>query len=43
LLRRGFRADDIMKAVRARPELKPVAENVETSELEAEEKRGGEL
>ena len=26
LLRRGFRADDIMKAVRARPELAPVAE-----------------
>jgi regulatory protein len=29
LLRRGFRGDDIMKAVRARPELKPVAEDVE--------------
>jgi regulatory protein len=33
LLRRGFRGDDIMKAVRARPELAPVAEeNIELSE-----------
>jgi regulatory protein len=33
LLRRGFRAEDIMKAVRARPELAPVAEeNIESSE-----------
>jgi len=32
LMRRGFRADDIMKAVRARPELKDVAEDVELSE-----------
>jgi regulatory protein len=29
LLRRGFRGDDIMKAVRARPELKPIAEDAE--------------
>lgn len=34
LLRQGFPADAIMKAVRARPELKPVAEEVE---LEPEE------
>jgi len=33
LLRRGFRADDIMKAVRARPELAPVAdEDIELTE-----------
>lgn len=35
LLRRGFRSDDIMKAVRSRPELKPVAEDVEPADLEA--------
>ena len=29
LMRLGFRADDIMKAVRSRPELKPVAEDLE--------------
>jgi len=29
LLRRGFAADAIMKAVRARPELKPIAEGAE--------------
>ncbi|MEJ2010321.1 MAG: regulatory protein RecX [Acidobacteriota bacterium] len=34
LMRRGFRADDIMKAVRSRPELTPVAENVSLEELE---------
>lgn len=34
LLRRGFTSGDIMKAVRARPELKPVAENVSLAELE---------
>ncbi|HKT47303.1 MAG TPA: regulatory protein RecX [Candidatus Acidoferrales bacterium] len=28
LIRRGFRADDIMKAVRSRPELTPVADGV---------------
>lgn len=39
LLRRGFRADDIIKAVRTRPELKPVADVVDTSELaDSEEK-----
>jgi regulatory protein len=32
LLRRGFRADDIMKAVRARPELKTVTDDTEISE-----------
>jgi regulatory protein len=36
LLRRGFRASDIIKAVRARPELRPVAEEVETADLETE-------
>jgi regulatory protein len=35
LLRRGFRASDIIKAVRARPELRPVAEEVEAAELES--------
>jgi regulatory protein len=34
LLRRGFSSGDIMKAVRNRPELKPVAEEVNLSELE---------
>jgi regulatory protein len=35
LIRRGFRADDIMKAVRQRPELKPVAgNNLTESDLE---------
>jgi hypothetical protein len=42
LLRRGFRADDIMKAVRARPELKPVAEDVSAVDLESEEKERAE-
>ncbi len=37
LLRRGFAAGDIIKAVRARPELRPVAEDVDASELEASE------
>ena len=32
LLRRGFRAEDIMKAVRARPELNPITDEVELSE-----------
>jgi regulatory protein len=42
LMRRGFQAGDIMKAVRSRPELKPVAEEVELVELEsqAEERQG---
>ena len=34
LLRRGFSSSDIMKAVRARPELRPVAEDVNLAELE---------
>jgi regulatory protein len=34
LLRRGFRASDIIKAVRARPELRPVAEEVEPLDLQ---------
>lgn len=37
LLRRGFRADDIIKAVRSRAELKPVAEGVEVADLGADE------
>ncbi len=41
LLRRGFRADDIMKAVRSRPELEPVSENVSAADLE-EGKEGAE-
>jgi len=35
LMRRGFTAGDIIKAVRARPELQPAAEDVEVSDLEA--------
>jgi regulatory protein len=35
LLRLGFNAGDIIKAVRARPELAPVAEEVEPVDLEA--------
>ena len=34
LMRRGFRADDIMKAVRARAELRPVAEDVDPADLD---------
>jgi len=34
LRRRGFRSDDIMKAVRARPELSPVADDAELDALE---------
>jgi regulatory protein len=34
LRRRGFRSDDIMKAVRARPELAPVAEDLDPDALE---------
>ncbi len=34
LLRRGFSAGDIMKAVRARPELQPVADDVDLAGLE---------
>jgi len=37
LMRRGFNADDIIKAVRARPELQPVAEDLEPVDLEAGE------
>jgi len=40
LLRRGFRADDIMKAIRARPELRPVAEGAAPTELECEAGQG---
>jgi regulatory protein len=38
LLRRGFNSGDIIKAVRARPELRPVAEEVEAADLESGEK-----
>jgi regulatory protein len=34
LMRMGFNSDDIMKAVRSRPELRPVAEEVEPADLE---------
>ena len=34
LLRRGFNANDIIKAVRSRPELSPVADEVEPLDLE---------
>ena len=33
LIRRGFRSSDIIKAVRSRPELKPVAEDANLEEL----------
>ncbi len=36
LMRLGFNAGDIIKAVRARPELQPVAEEVEPLDLEGE-------
>ncbi len=36
LARRGFSADGIMKAVRARPELKPVSDAFEAANLEGE-------
>ena len=36
LLRQGFRGDDIMKAVRARPELRPVADDVNVLDMEEE-------
>ena len=34
LRRRGFRSDDILRAVRARPELSPVADDFEADSLE---------
>jgi len=42
LLRLGFRSGDIMKAVRSRPELRPVAESVEPN-TEALDEANGEL
>jgi regulatory protein len=42
LLRRGFNSGDIIKAVRARPELRPVAEEVEAVDLESGEKGNSE-
>jgi regulatory protein len=36
MMRLGFRSDDIMKAVRARPELRPVAEGFEVEEDRSE-------
>ncbi len=38
LMRRGFAVDAIMKAVRSRPELKPVAENVDLESLQEGER-----
>ncbi|MFB3924312.1 MAG: regulatory protein RecX [Terriglobia bacterium] len=40
LLRRGFAADAIMKAVRSRSELRPVADDVNLAELQSEEGQG---
>lgn len=37
LLRRGFAADAIMKSIRSRPELKPVAEEVELDDGDAKD------
>ena len=42
LLRCGFNSGDIIKAVRGRAELKPVAEDVEASDLESEGKENSE-
>jgi regulatory protein len=41
LLRRGFNSGDIIKAVRARTELAPVAEDVEPLDLEAPDEETG--
>jgi hypothetical protein len=38
-MRRGFRAGDVLKAVRARPELHPVADDVAAIDLESEEEK----
>ena len=38
LIRRGFRADDIMKTIRSRPELTPVAENIVIEDTDEAEK-----
>jgi regulatory protein len=44
LMRRGFPADAIMKAVRARPELRPVSEEFDPSDLDPQaEGKGPEL
>jgi regulatory protein len=42
LLRRGFAAGDIMKAVRGRPELRPVADDIEVDALEEAEGKNAE-
>jgi regulatory protein len=34
LIRRGFRADDIMKTIRSRPELQPVADNIDLEDAD---------
>ena len=34
LIRRGFRADDIMKTIRSRPELTPVADNIDLEDAD---------
>ncbi len=39
LMRRGFSSGDIIKAVRARPELRPVADDIEPESLEETEER----
>jgi regulatory protein len=38
LVRRGFRADDIMRVIRSRPELTPVAENIIIDDTDEAEK-----
>jgi regulatory protein len=38
LIRRGFRADDIMRTIRSRPELTPVAENIVIEDTDEAEK-----
>lgn len=37
LMRKGFNSGDIMRAVKSRPELRPVAESVEPADLEPSE------
>lgn len=40
LIRRGFRADDIMKTIRSRPELHFDSEDIRSADLEEQEREG---
>lgn len=39
LIRRGFRADDIMRTIRSRPELRCVSEDMRSADIEGEERK----